>query len=71
MTANFSLPRHLYFSSDTAVGIRKVLNYIKYRYNDIPVYITENGVGDTTGTRHDEDRINYMRAYIDEVLKGV
>ncbi len=52
-------------------GMRKVLNWIKNNYNNVPVYITENGVSDHNGTVDDDHRIRFLRHYINEVLKGV
>ena len=50
--------------------MRKQLNWIKDRYNNVPVYVTENGVSDRNGSLVDIHRIDYYRAYINEVLKG-
>ena len=51
-------------------GIRQCLNWIKFHYGRIPVYITENGVSDKDGTLEDKHRIDYFNSYINEVLKG-
>ena len=51
-------------------GLRKLLNWIKKEYNNPPLYITENGFSDK-GTLDDQDRIDYYRGYINEVLKGM
>jgi len=51
-------------------GLRQTLWWLKARYSNPPVYITENGFSDGTGTTDDLDRINYLRSYINEVLKG-
>ncbi|XP_025089742.1 lactase-phlorizin hydrolase-like isoform X2 [Pomacea canaliculata] len=55
----------------TPFAMRKVLNWFKYRYNNIPVYVTENGVSDTNSTLHDYHRIHYHRLYISELLKAI
>nr|ATP16791.1 multidomain GH1 [Lyrodus pedicellatus] len=55
----------------TPFGIRKALNYIKYNYKNVPVYITENGVSDRNGTLRDYHRIHFYRSYINEVLKAI
>jgi len=52
-------------------GIRRVINWIKERYGNPIIYITENGFSDSTGTLDDQDRISYYRLYINEVLKAV
>ena len=54
----------------TPWGIRHGLNWIKNHYNNVPVYVTENGVSDNNGTIYDQHRIDYLKAYINEVLKG-
>ena len=54
----------------TPFGIRKMMNWFKYNYNNIPVYITENGISDRNGTLYDYHRIHFYRLYISEVLKG-
>ena len=51
-------------------GLRKLLNWIKDNYGNPPVYITENGVSDRNSSMDDQHRVNFYRAYIDEVLKG-
>lgn len=54
----------------TPFGMRKVLSWMKYKYNNIPIYITECGISDTNGTVWDYHRIHYYRTYINAVLKG-
>lgn len=51
-------------------GIRRTLCWVKDRYGNPPVYITENGFSDSTENIDDHDRIDYLRRYINEVLKG-
>ncbi|XP_046546595.1 lactase-phlorizin hydrolase-like [Haliotis rubra] len=55
----------------TPFGLRKMLNWFKYHYNNVPVYITENGVSDRNGTLYDEHRVRFLRHYINEVLKAI
>ncbi|KAL3857463.1 hypothetical protein ACJMK2_012133 [Sinanodonta woodiana] len=50
-------------------GIRSLLIWIRDRYGNPPLYITENGVSDD-GTLHDTRRNYYYQGYINEVLKG-
>lgn len=52
-------------------GLRKNLQWIKKKYNNPDVYITENGVSDKSGTTDDLDRIEYYEGYINNVLKGM
>ena len=40
-------------------GLRKILNWIKEEYNNPPVFITENGYGDS-GEIEDIGRIHYL-----------
>ena len=56
--------------SVTPFGIRKMMNWFKNNYNNIPVYITENGVSDRNATLYDWHRVHFYRLYISEVLKG-
>jgi len=51
--------------------MRRALCWIKDRYSNPPVYITENGFSDGTGAIEDHDRIDYLRRYINELLKGI
>ena len=51
-------------------GLRRLLNFIKERYNNPIIYITENGVSDRTNTKEDDQRCNFLRRYINEALKG-
>lgn len=50
-------------------GIRRLLKWIKDRYGNPPVYVTENGVSDK-GEMMDYSRARYYTLYINEVLKG-
>lgn len=78
---NFTLPTFLFtrFISRTTFGnygaaqygLRKMLNWIKDSYNNIPVYVTENGYPDDTGTLNDFSRVEVLFGYISEVLKGI
>ncbi|KAL4840745.1 hypothetical protein H8958_008680 [Nasalis larvatus] len=51
-------------------GMRRLLNWIKEEYGDIPIYITENGVGLTDPNAEDTSRIFYHKTYINEALKA-
>ncbi|XP_064612424.1 cytosolic beta-glucosidase-like [Liolophura sinensis] len=51
-------------------GMRKLLRWIKARYGDVPVYITESGVSDF-GRLADRDRVDYFRMYINNVLQAI
>jgi lactase-phlorizin hydrolase len=54
----------------TPFGMRKILNWLKKEYNNVPVYVTENGISDRNATLRDYHRIHYYRTYINEMLKG-
>ncbi|KAM8933999.1 lactase/phlorizin hydrolase-like [Pelodytes ibericus] len=52
-------------------GLRRLLNWIKEEYGDLPVYVTENGVATDNGRDYDDiSRIFYFKTYIDEALKA-
>lgn len=51
-------------------GMRRLLNWIKEEYGDVPIYITENGAGLTDPKVEDTNRIFYHKTYINEALKG-
>jgi lactase-phlorizin hydrolase len=55
----------------TPVGIRRMLNWVKFTYGDFPIYITENGISDRNGSLEDQHRIFYYKHYINNVLKGI
>ncbi|CDP06794.1 unnamed protein product [Coffea canephora] len=55
-------------------GLHKILHYIKQRYNDPPIFITENGFGDANHPDYtvseacnDETRIEYLREHLKEI----
>lgn len=56
-------------------GLYDSLMLIKSRYQNIPVYITENGIGlhETleNGTIEDDDRINFLDAHINAMQKAI
>ena len=50
-------------------GLRKLLNWIGKRYNNIPIYITENGCA-CEGVENDDLRCRYLTEYIAAVLEA-
>ena len=50
-------------------GLRKLLNWIGKRYNNIPIYITENGCA-CEGVENDDQRCRYLTEYINAVLEA-
>jgi lactase-phlorizin hydrolase len=51
-------------------AFRQLMNWIKDEYNNVPVYITENGFSDKAGNTDDLGRIYYYKHYINFLLKG-
>ncbi|KAK3084655.1 hypothetical protein FSP39_017015 [Pinctada imbricata] len=51
-------------------GLRRLLKWVKDRYGNPPVYVTENGVSDD-GEIQDESRSRFYRLYINEMLKAI
>ncbi|XP_054261404.1 myrosinase 1-like [Macrosteles quadrilineatus] len=51
-------------------GLRGVLNYIKDQYNNVPVFITENGYS-TDGGIDDQERIQYFHDYLYQMLLAI
>lgn len=48
-----------------------MVNWVRKEYGDVPIYITENGVSDLTGTLEDHQRVDFYKGYTNELLKGV
>ena len=54
-------------------GIRRLLNYVKQKFNDPEIIITENGVSEAGSSQELNDywRKEYYVGYLNEVLKGL
>ncbi|OCT96025.1 klotho [Xenopus laevis] len=52
-------------------GLRKVLNWVKSKYGDVPVYILVNGIDDAHSPMQDKLRVYYLQNYINEALKAI
>ncbi|KAM9374918.1 lactase-like protein [Phaethornis superciliosus] len=54
-------------------GFRRLLNFIKTQYGNPLIYVTENGVSDKVECTQlcDEWRIEYLKGYINEILKAL
>ena len=58
------------------IGLRYILNVLQERY-EVPLMVVENGIGlhetpdKSDGMIHDDARIDYMRAHIEEMKKAV
>ncbi|KAK4882988.1 hypothetical protein RN001_006307 [Aquatica leii] len=55
---------------NTPFGFRKLLDWIRQKYGNPVVYITENGYPDY-GLINDADRIDYLRGYLVELLNAI
>ncbi|XP_068103493.1 lactase/phlorizin hydrolase-like [Hyperolius riggenbachi] len=54
-----------------AWGMRRLLNWVKEEYGDVPIYVTENGVATNSNLDVDDTtRFLYYKTYIDEALKA-
>ncbi|CAG5128995.1 unnamed protein product, partial [Candidula unifasciata] len=51
-------------------GLRDLLVYLTTTYNNPAIYVTENGL-ETCGTLQDQDRIDYIRDYSNNVLQAI
>ena len=51
--------------------MRKLLNFIKERYGNPELIITENGTSDNDGSLEDEHRVEFYKGYINNILKGM
>ncbi|PKI64721.1 hypothetical protein CRG98_014853 [Punica granatum] len=59
-------------------GMEKMVNYIKERYNNTPIYITENGLGELEDPKlrkdvslQDVKRVEYMEGHLNSLIKAV
>lgn len=52
----------------TPWGFRKLINWVKDQYNNPLVYITENGIGQTTVSLNDTRRIKFLKENIEAVF---
>ncbi|KAI5411937.1 beta-glucosidase 18 isoform X1 [Lathyrus oleraceus] len=59
-------------------GMEKIVDYIKIKYHNMPMYITENGYSSPLNqsttmhdTLHDFKRIEYHKAYLAALLKAI
>ncbi|CAH2097438.1 unnamed protein product [Euphydryas editha] len=52
-------------------GIRRQINWITKRYNNVSILITENGLGTKSSDMHDTARINYIHDYLEQTLLAI
>ncbi|RDX60333.1 Beta-glucosidase 47, partial [Mucuna pruriens] len=59
-------------------GMEKMVTYIKHRYNNIPMFVTENGLGTreysnpaTEEIINDVERVEYLRGYLDSLAEAI
>ncbi|KZS05925.1 putative Lactase-phlorizin hydrolase [Daphnia magna] len=55
----------------TPFGMRKTLQWIKDRFNDPEIIITENGISDRAGNLDDMMRVYYYKHNINSMLKAI
>ena len=55
----------------TPTALRSLLNRIKNTYGNLEVLISENGYPDKVERMEDNDRSNYLQAYLNETLKAI
>ncbi|KAK7292396.1 hypothetical protein RIF29_08175 [Crotalaria pallida] len=56
-------------------GMKKIVTYVKDRYNNTPMFITENGYGNLYDPdeeyHNDHKRINYMSGHLDNLVAAI
>ncbi|CAI0439013.1 unnamed protein product [Linum tenue] len=59
-------------------GLKNIVNYMKQRYNNMPMYVTENGYAPPPGEEvqlnqilHDVKRIDYHKSYLAAVASSI
>ncbi|TKY72136.1 Beta-glucosidase 47 [Spatholobus suberectus] len=59
-------------------GMEKMVTYIKLRYNNIPMFITENGLGTRENSNpttkdiiNDVERVEYLHGYLDSLTTAI
>ncbi|KAF7840652.1 beta-glucosidase 46-like [Senna tora] len=64
--------------TDYPIGFNKILNYLKDKYSNTPMIITENGYGDIAELNSNEDlnlndsnRIHYMEGHLDALKEAI
>ena len=50
-------------------GLKELLQYVTLTYNKPVLYVTQNGLG-SCGTVEDQNRVEYIREYSNNVLHG-
>jgi beta-glucosidase len=55
---------------DVPYGMYKILHFIKDRYGNIPIFITESGFSMKEDHIFDYDRVNYLSGYISKALQA-
>ncbi|PNX96492.1 beta-glucosidase 47-like protein [Trifolium pratense] len=52
-------------------GMENIVTYIKERYNNIPMYITENGFAMIENSSNDVKRVEYLSSYLDSLATAI
>ena len=55
--------------ADESLGMRKVLNWVKSNYGDVPIYV-QTAMSGKYRDLNEIDAETFIRAYLNEVLKG-
>jgi len=61
----------IYWQRDVPWGLRETLNWIKKRYGNPEIIITENGESEKTDHLDDDARVGYFKGHINETLKAI
>ncbi|GFO00156.1 lactase-phlorizin hydrolase, partial [Plakobranchus ocellatus] len=68
--ASLSMTDYPSRTGSNPASLRRMLGYLKDRYNNVPVLITGNGVWDASGEMTDQFRSDFILKHVDEVLKA-
>uniref|UniRef100_A0A251RZN0 Putative glycoside hydrolase family 1 n=1 Tax=Helianthus annuus TaxID=4232 RepID=A0A251RZN0_HELAN len=52
-------------------GMEKMVTYLKNRYNNTPMFITENGCSSINSFLNDDKRAEYMKCYLDSLVSAI
>jgi beta-glucosidase/6-phospho-beta-glucosidase/beta-galactosidase len=61
----------IWWQRDFPRGLRNTLQWIKKQYGNPPVIITENGMSASDDKLDDDDRVEFFKGHINELLKAV
>ncbi|KAK7359745.1 hypothetical protein VNO77_01710 [Canavalia gladiata] len=71
-------PSALYWLYIQPQGMEKMVTYVKHRYNNTPMFITENGLGTRENSHpttediiNDVQRVEYLSGYLDSLASAI